>query len=105
MEDLGSQGSGSSLITDHGSRILDRRPLAEQKTTSEQVWTTWGVVNAPKSQGYIYHGMGIGKCIRMYMVAWEIVLGDDAKSFRKPTKTRGPEPYGSPFGNPLPSLL
>ena len=39
LEDLRSQGSGSSLITDHGSRILDRRPLAEQKTTSEQVWT------------------------------------------------------------------
>ena len=39
------------------------------------------------------------------MVAWEIVLGDDAKTFRKPKENKGPEPYGSPFGNPLLLLL
>ena len=33
------------------------------------------------------------------------VLGDDAKSFRKPIRNGGSEPYGSPFGNPLPSAL
>ena len=33
------------------------------------------------------------------------VLGDDAKSFRKPKENEGSEPYGSPFGNPLLLLL
>ena len=44
LEDLGTQGPGLSLITNHRSRIRDRRPLAEQKTTSEQVWVPmwWG---------------------------------------------------------------
>ena len=59
LEDLGSQGSGSSLITDHGSRILDRRPLAEQKTTSEQVWTIRGGYYI-KVPGVDFHGRAGG---------------------------------------------
>ena len=55
LEDLGSQGPGSLQIVDRGSRIRDRRPLAEQKTTSEQVWVPMGGAVTPKCQPHIFN--------------------------------------------------
>ena len=92
------------LITDHGSRITDSGPPAAGGAKDD---LRAGV--GPHVVGLLHQSSNprfSWKCHRKSsMVPLQSVFGSEAESFVKSTKTRGPEPYGSPFGNPLPSLF
>ena len=74
------------------------------KTTPEQVCVTLWHNTHPQVPGADFQGRAIGNPSRTLMVPWPAVARRGAKSFVKPTKSKGAEPYGSPFGNPLPLL-
>ena len=87
-------------------RSLLRSPAAGgSKTTPEQVCNNWMGSPHTKVPGVDFHGMPMKNPSRTFMVPWTAVPRLGAKTFKKPTKSEGPEPYGSPFGNPLLLLL
>ena len=92
------------LITDHGSRITDSGPPAAGGAKNDLRAGVGphvvGLLHQSSNPRFSWKGHR-----KSCMVPLQSVFGSEAKSFVKSTKTRGPEPYGSPFGNPLPSLF